>query len=123
MRGGAGADGGGQRDTGDDGRCDACVGKCGKESGECLDTDVAQRREALDGDQRAAGQRDETDDRNRAADDSHRAGAHADLGDESQRLLAGSGAVPTRSPRRLMRVNLAKIPSARIFGPCRRRSG
>ena len=34
------------------------------------------------------GQRDEADDRDGAADDRHRAGAHADLGDQPQRLLA-----------------------------------
>ncbi|AGL25635.1 hypothetical protein J113_01210 [Mycobacterium tuberculosis CAS/NITR204] len=50
-------------------------------------TPVAQRREALDCDQRAAGQRDKANDGDRAADDGHRAGTHADLGDQPQRSL------------------------------------
>ena len=76
------------RDAGDDRGGDAHVDQCGEEAGERLDTDVSQRRETLDGDQGAAGQRDEADDGDGAADDGHGAGAHADLGDQPQRLLA-----------------------------------
>ena len=79
-----GTDGGCQRDAGHHRGNHPHVGQRGEESGERLDADVAQRGEALDGDQRAAGQRHEPDDRGGAADDGHRAGAHADLGDQPQ---------------------------------------
>src|SRR5690606_27678284 len=45
-----------------------------------------QRGETLDGDQRAAGEGDEPDDGDGAADDGHRPCAHTDLGDQPQQL-------------------------------------
>ena len=91
---GAGADRGRQRDAGDDGGDEAHVDECGDEPEQGLESDVAQRREALDGDQRTGRERHETDDHRGAADHGHGAGAHADLGDQSQDLLAVAGQRP-----------------------------
>ena len=52
LGGGAGADDGRERDTRHQWCGDAHVDQCGEEAGERLDADVAQRREALDRDQR-----------------------------------------------------------------------
>ena len=82
--------------TGDDRGGDAHVDQCGEETGERLDTDVAQRREALDGDQGAPGQGDEADDGDGAADDGHRAGAHPDLGNDSRSSLLAVAAQGVR---------------------------
>ena len=86
--GGTGADGGRQRLTGHHRGGQADVDHGGQEAGEGLDADVAQRGEALDGDQRTGRERHEADDGDGSADHGHRTGAHAGLGDEPDDLLA-----------------------------------
>ena len=91
LRGGARADGGGQRDARDDRRDDAHVEEGRQEPGQRLDTDVAQRRVALHGDDTAGGQRQERRHADGAADHHQRARAHRHLGDVADGLLAVPG--------------------------------
>ena len=88
LRGGAGADGGRKRDAGDHRRHDAHIQECRQEAGERLDTDVAQRRVALHGDDAAGCQGHERGDADGAADHHQSAGAHGHLGDQPDGLLA-----------------------------------
>ena len=86
LRGRACADGRGQRHARRR-RCDEPdVEERAEETGEGFDPDVGQGVVALHGDQRAGGQREETDDDDRAADDGQRAGAHPHARDLPQHL-------------------------------------
>ena len=91
LGGGAGADGGGQRDTGDDRSDDADIEERRQESRQRLDADVAQRLVALHRDHTAGGQRQKRGDADRAADEHECACTHGHFGDQPDRLFPVAG--------------------------------